>query len=232
MSVQVRGRGLWVTCLGPFALEAALRPEVDWVGLDLQHGALRLDDVAPLLRVTQAAGTPALVRLPSDDRAVLGRVLDEGPHGVIVPAVESGAQASAVVAGALPPPRGSRSTGLGRTALGLPGVPTAPLVLVMVETAAGLRACAEIVATEGLDGVFVGPYDLALSLGAGGTTEPEVLAAVREVLTATRAAGGLTGYFAGDPGLAALLPEVDLLAVDSDVAALRAGVAARWEVTR
>lgn len=216
-------RGLWVSCLGPFALEALADQGLDWVGIDLQHGALEVGDLPALLRVTAASGTRCLVRVPSHDHAVIGRVLDHGPDGVIVPAVETGAQAAAVVSAASSPPHGTRSTGLGRAALGV-GSPGPPTVLVMVETAAGYRARAEILAVPGVDGVFVGPYDLSLSLGAARTTDEPVVQAIRQVLHDTSAAGLLTGYFAGDRRLVQLLPDVDLLAVDSDVAALRAGV--------
>ncbi len=218
-------RGLWVTCLGPFALESLVGRGLDWVGIDLQHGALEVADLPGLLRVTAGTGIRALVRVPSQGHAVIGRVLDHGPDGVIVPGVETADQAAAVVSAASPPPVGTRSTGLGRVALG-PGDAAAPLVLVMIETAAGHRARAEILAVPGVDGVFVGPYDLALSMGAERTTDAPVVEAIGQVLHDTSAAGLLTGYFAGNPALVQALPQVDLLAVDSDVAALRTGVGA------
>lgn len=219
-----RLRGLWVTFLPPFGVEALAGSGLDWVGLDLQHGELTSADVAPLLRVTGAIGVPTLVRLPSGDPTALARVLDSGPAGVIVPAVESSEQAASVVAAALTPPRGTRSTGLSRSGLGLPGVPVDPLLLVMIETARGYAARSGIVHTPGVDGVFVGPYDLALSLGADRVTDASVVSAVTDVLSDTRAAGAITGLFAGDAGLEAAVPAVDLLAIDSDAAALRAGL--------
>lgn len=218
-------RGLWVTCLGASALEALAGQGLDWVGIDLQHGSLEVGDLPALLRVTAVTGTRCLVRVPSHDHAVIGRALDHGCDGVIVPAVETADQAAAVVAAASPPPRGRRSTGLGRVAL-VAGGSAPPLVIVMIETAAGHRARAEILEVPGVDGVFVGPYDLALSLGATATTDAPVIESIRQVLDDTSAAGLLTGYFAGNPALVKALPDVDLLAVDSDVAALRAGLRA------
>lgn len=225
-------RGLWVTFLPPFGVEALAGSGLDWIGLDLQHGDLTPADVAPLLRVTGAFGLPILVRMPSADPTVIARVLDDGPAGVIVPAVESSEQTASVVAAALLPPRGTRSTGLSRSRLGLPGVLADPLLLVMVETAAGYAARVDIAQTPGVDGVFVGPYDLALSLGTDRATDPSVVAAITDVLAATRAADRVTGYFAGDAALVAALPPVDLLAVDSDAAALRAGVSDLWSPER
>ncbi|MFI9629453.1 HpcH/HpaI aldolase/citrate lyase family protein [Streptomyces sp. NPDC052042] len=214
-------RGLWLTFLGPFGLEVSATAAVQWIGVDLQHGDLTEADVVPLLR---ASRVPVLVRLASHDPAGLARVLDSGADGVIVPAVESAAEAEALVRAAYPPPRGRRSTGLSRA--GAVGSGTQPLLLPMIETAAGLDAVDAIAATEGVDGLFVGPYDLALSLGASSVTADPVLAAVRHVAATVGRHGRLTGVFAGDAGLAARLPPVDLLAVDTDAGALRAGLAA------
>ncbi len=224
-------RGLWLTFLGPYALEvvasaASHEPAQvgpDWFGIDLQHGDLEPADVAPLLR---ASRLPVLVRLASHDPADLARVLDAGADGVIVPAVESAAQARALVDAAYPPPRGHRSTGGSRAGLvGAASLADGPLVLPMVETRAGLDAAAEILDVDGVDGVFVGPYDLALSLGEPSVTSPAVVAAIDAVLAAARERGRLTGLFAGNAELARRYRDVDLLGVDSDVSALRVGIA-------
>ncbi|MBL0002821.1 MAG: hypothetical protein IPP00_02055 [Actinomycetales bacterium] len=95
----------------------------------------------------------------------------------------------------------------------------------MVETRAGLDAAAEILDVDGVDGVFVGPYDLALSLGEPSVTSPAVVAAIDAVLAAARERGRLTGLFAGNAELARRYRDVDLLGVDSDVSALRVGIA-------
>ena len=224
-------RGLWLTFLGPDALAvvaaaAAHEPAQvgpDWFGIDLQHGDLEPADVAPLLR---ASRLPVLVRLASHDPADLARVLDAGADGVIVPAVESAAQACGLVDAAYPPPRGHRSTGGSRAGLvGAASLADGPLLLPMVETRAGLGAAAEILDVDGVDGVFIGPYDLALSLGEPSVTSPAVVAAIDAVLAAARERGRLTGLFAGNAELARRYRDVDLLGVDSDVSALRVGIA-------
>jgi 2-keto-3-deoxy-L-rhamnonate aldolase RhmA len=94
----------------------------------------------------------------------------------------------------------------------------------MIETRAGLDAVDEILGTDGVDGVFVGPYDLALSLGHSSVLDEPVVAAVRSVVANARARGRIAGAFAGNPRLAAELSQVDLLGVDSDAAALQAGL--------
>ncbi|MDJ1137106.1 HpcH/HpaI aldolase family protein [Streptomyces iconiensis] len=217
--------GLWAGFLTPFGLEALRGTDLDWLGIDLQHGALEPQDVPPLLRVADASGTPVLVRVPSHDAALLARVLDAGPAGVIVPAVESAEQAAALVRAVRHPPYGARSTGLTRASLtGGAGPAAEPLLLPMVETAEGLRHAAAIASVPGVDGLFAGPYDLALSLGRRAADDPAVIAAIRQALDAARQHGRIGGLFAGNIALAAHLPPVHLVAADTDAAALRAGV--------
>jgi len=213
-------RGLWLTFLSPFGLEVASGCGADWIGVDLQHGDLEVTDLAPLIRTSTL---PVLARTASHDPHHLARVLDTGVDGVIVPAVESGSQAAELAAAVATPPVGRRSTGAGRTSV--VGGPASPLLLPMVETRAGLEAVEEILATPGVDGVFVGPYDLSLSLGLSSVLCPELLAAATDVIDAARACGRLAGAFAGHAELAAQLPPLDLLGVDSDAGALRAGLA-------
>lgn len=228
-------RGLWLSFLGPYGVEVVVgtRPDVlEGVGLDLQHGDLQLDDVVDVVRVAERAGLPVLTRMRSQAAEAIGRVVDDGVQGVIVPGVESRAEAAALVRAIRLPPAGARSTGAARTSLGVtdpPGEPgrdgtPEPLLLPMVETAEGLRTAAEIVAVDGVDGVFVGPYDLSMSLGCR-PGEPPVMTAIQSVVDTARSAGKLVGMFAGRDDLLALAPTLDLVAVDTDVSALRRGVA-------
>jgi 2-keto-3-deoxy-L-rhamnonate aldolase RhmA len=212
-------RGLWLTFLSPFGLEVAGGCGAEWVGIDVQHGDLELVDVVPLARVSPV---PVLVRLASHDGAQLGRVLDAGVDGVIVPAVESAEQAGHLVQAAYFPPRGRRSAGLARVSL--LGRRDQPLLLPMVETRAGLDAVDEILGVDGVDGIFIGPYDLSLSLGCTSTLDDAVVSAITSVIGRTRGRGRITGIFTGNRELTALLPAVDLLGVDTDAAALRAGL--------
>ena len=212
-------RGLWLTFLSPFGLELAAGCGAEWIGIDIQHGDLGFDDVAPLARVSPV---PVLVRLASHDEAQLARVLDTGVDGVIVPAVESAAQAGQLVQAACFPPRGRRSQGLARVSL--LGPRDQPLLLPMVETRAGLERVDDILGVDGVDGIFVGPYDLTLSLGQASALAGEVVSAIESVLTRARGRGRIAGIFTGNRELTARLPAVDLLGVDTDAAALRAGL--------
>ena len=213
-------RGLWVTFLSPFGLEVATAGGgTEWIGIDVQHGDLDIADVAPLARVSPV---PVLVRLASHDEAQLARVLDAGVDGVIVPAVESAAQAGQLVRAACFPPRGRRSKGLARVSL--LGPRDQPLLLPMVETRAGLDHLDDILGVDGVDGIFLGPYDLALSLGPESVLAGEVVSAIESVIGRTRGRDRITGIFTGNRELTELLPAVDLLGVDTDAAALRAGL--------
>jgi 4-hydroxy-2-oxoheptanedioate aldolase len=212
-------RGLWLTFLSPFGLEVAAASGAEWVGIDVQHGDLGLADVAPLARVSPV---PVLVRLASHDEAQLARVLDAGVDGVIVPAVESAAQAAQLVQAACFPPRGRRSQGLARASL--LGPRDQPLLLPMIETRAGLDHLDDILGVDGVDGIFLGPYDLALSLGQESVLDTAVVSAIESVIDRTRGRGRITAIFAGNRELTRQLPAVDLLGVDTDAAALRAGL--------
>jgi 4-hydroxy-2-oxoheptanedioate aldolase len=212
-------RGLWLTFLSPFGLEVAGGCGCDWIGIDIQHGDLDVADVAPLARVSPV---PVLVRLASHDGAQLARVLDAGVDGVIVPAVESAGQAEDLVQAAYFPPRGRRSQGLARAAL--LGPRDQPLLLPQIETRAGLDRLDDILGVDSVDGTFLGPYDLALSLGRESVLDGAVVSAIESVIGRTRGLGRITGIFTGNRELTRLLPAVDLLGVDTDAAALRAGL--------
>lgn len=180
-------RGLWLTFLSAYGLEAALG-HADWVGVDLQHGDLELSDVAGLLRVTERVGLPLLTRMPSHDPALISRAIDLGVNGLIVPMVESGDQARDLVAAALTPPRGSRSTGGSRSSFTVNKNPAVPLLLPMIETVSGFDHAADIVGQPGVDGVFFGPYDLSLSAGFPSPDSPQTIEALRDVIKVARSA--------------------------------------------
>jgi 4-hydroxy-2-oxoheptanedioate aldolase len=216
-------RGFWVSYLSPYGLEVALDAAPDWVGLDLQHGDLDPSHVSSLLRVTERRGVPVLARLPGHDPTTIARVVDAGVDGVVVPAVESPEQAAALVEAIRLPPAGSRSTGAARSSLGVTSA-VEPLLLPMIETRRGLAEATRIAEVDGVDGIFVGPYDLSMSLGIDTPSSAEALAVVRSVLEAARSAGVIVAMYAGSPELRSLRPLTDLIALDSDLTALRLGM--------
>lgn len=195
--------GGWVT--GPTALgpEEFARAGYDYVGFDAQHGYLDDAAIARVLRRTEHVPVGTVVRLPNADAAPIGRVLDAGADAVVIAMIESAEQAAAAVAATRYPPRGVRSFGPLRASLGHdPAAHESRVgVFAMIETAAALAGIHEICAVDGLTGIYVGPADLAISLGAGvvgATRHPDVLDAIVRIHRAATDAGLLTGIHAGD----------------------------------
>lgn len=203
----------------------------DYLYLDQQHSVGGLASPVEMLRATARTGTTALVRVASNDPALIGRALDAGAEGVIVPNVESAEDARQAAAAAHYPPAGMRSWGPTRSAYGLGPDPATVnsqvLCLVMIESAQGVTRAKEIAAVTGVHGVYVGPGDLAVSLGLDPVTGPRDerhRAAVAEIVTAC-AAAGIAAAITGDP-----VTEVDrgfrIVTAGSDVGFLTAGLTA------
>ncbi len=228
--------GGWVvgpTLIGPEEFAAA---GYDYVGFDVQHGYLDDADVALLLRRLEHVPIATAVRLPSADPAPIGRVLDAGADAVIVAMVESPEQAAAAVAATRYAPAGVRSFGPLRADLGLdPAEHEARTsVFAMIETRTGLSAVHEICAVEGLSGVYVGPADLAISLGyrpAEILTTPAVRDAIAVIQSAASDAGIVPGIHAnaGKPGKAMVELGFRMITLASESQALRRGAAEHLE---
>jgi 4-hydroxy-2-oxoheptanedioate aldolase len=186
--------GLWASIPSALTAEAAALAGPDYVVADQQHGALDPATLMAMLAAIAGAGVPPLVRVARNEPFAIGQALDLGAHGVIVPMVESSEEALRAVSACRYAPVGTRSFGALR-ANRLP--PTQqPLCLVMIETRNGLENAAAIAATPGLDGIYVGPSDLALSLGLQPTIRlehPPVLEALAVVHAACADAGVIAG---------------------------------------
>ena len=181
--------GIWATIPTPLTAEAAAAAGADYVVVDQQHGAVAPDAMLGLLTAIQGGGAVPLVRVADDDPFTIGSALDLGAAGVIVPMVQDAAQAARAVAACRYAPAGVRSFGPLRADVALGSaraedLSALPLCLVMIETAQALGNAEAIAATPGLDGIYLGPSDLALSLGLLPTLElehPPVLAAIERV---------------------------------------------------
>jgi 4-hydroxy-2-oxoheptanedioate aldolase len=200
MSVNLRDRleaggtaaiGLWASIPSALTAEAAALAGPDYVVCDQQHGALDPVTLMAMLTAIAGAGVPPLVRVSRNEPFAIGQALDLGAGGVIVPMVESGEEAARAVSACRYAPEGTRSFGALRAGAG-----ERPLCLVMIETRRGLENAAEIAATPGLDGIYVGPSDLALSLGLQPTIRlehPPVLEALAVIHAACADAGVIAG---------------------------------------
>ncbi|MEB3980593.1 aldolase/citrate lyase family protein [Mycobacterium sp. 663a-19] len=174
----------------------------DYLGFDAQHGYLDDADIAGVLPRIEHVPIATVVRLPNADAAPIGRVLDAGADAVVIAMIESADQAAAAVAATRYPPAGVRSFGPLRAGLGLdPAAHESRVsVFAMIETAAALSGLSEICAVEGLTGIYVGPADLAISLGVdvvGATRHPDVLDAIVRIHRVATDAGLVTGIHAG-----------------------------------
>jgi 4-hydroxy-2-oxoheptanedioate aldolase len=228
--------GGWVvgpTLIGPEEFAGA---GYDYVGFDVQHGYLDDADVALLLRRLEHVPIGTAVRLPSADPAPIGRVLDAGADAVIIAMVESAEQAAAAVAATCYAPAGVRSFGPLRASLGHdPAALQARVsVFAMIETAQGLSAVDEICAVRGLTGVYVGPADLAISLGHGladAWTDGVVRDAMIRIQKSAAAAGVVAGIHAstGVRGKAMAELGFQMITLASESQALRRGAAAHLD---
>jgi 4-hydroxy-2-oxoheptanedioate aldolase len=230
LTVRPQMWGGWVvgpTIIGPEEFAAA---GYDYVGFDLQHGYLDDADVALILHRLGHVPIATAVRLPSTAPAPIGRVLDAGADAVIIATVESAAQAAEAVAATRYPPSGVRSFGPLRTSLGLDpaGLESRAAVFVMVETARGLAALDEICAVPGLAGIYVGPTDLAISLGfgpVGALHQPAVRDAITRIQASAAGSSLVAGIhaFDGAGGNAMAKLGFRMITLASESAALRRG---------
>lgn len=194
--------GSWITFPSEATTEIMLRGGFDWLVLDMEHSPIDIAEAARLIRVIDLAGVSALCRLPSNDPVLAKRVLEAGASGIVVPTVESAEEARKAVASAYYPPKGKRGVGLSR-AQGYgqtfdqyrSTIDDWMVVVVMIETAAGVQDVDAIAKTPGIDALLVGPYDLSASLGCIGQLDhPSVAGASQKVSDAARGAGISSGW--------------------------------------
>jgi 4-hydroxy-2-oxoheptanedioate aldolase len=184
--------GAWCHIPSGYSAELIARAGFDWVCIDTQHGLAGDESMVAMLQAMQTTSVSVLVRVRSNDPGLIGRALDMGAHGVIVPLIDGPEDALKAVQACRCPPDGNRSWGPTRAALDhasySPRTADAAVVcIVQVETRRGVRNVDEILATPGIDGVYVGPNDLAVSYGlqpTGEPTDPEHLAAIETILEA------------------------------------------------
>ena len=196
---------------GPETSQLAASAGLDALYVDLEHSPLSLESAAIVCTAAWDAGVTPLVRLPSNDAGLIGRVLDLGAMGVIVPQVESAEDAKMVVKAALYPPLGSRSVSSSLSVLGYRNFPVIEatqqinqqiLVVAMIESQAGLDRCEEIAAVDAIDLLFIGTHDLSVQLdivGAGDKTQ--INACIERVVNAAKSNGKSVGLggMAADP---------------------------------
>jgi 4-hydroxy-2-oxoheptanedioate aldolase len=200
-AARLRGReriaGIWQVTPSPVISERLALLGFDYICLDMQHGLIDYASFLASVTAVDAAGGVAIGRPAANDLASIGRLLDAGVQGVIVPLVNSAEEAAAAVSACRYPPAGTRSYGPSRSGLRIGPDPRAAdeavACVVMIETRGALDDIERICHIPGLDGVYVGPSDLALALGAprpgdvSGT--PEFARALKRIKVAAEDAG-------------------------------------------
>lgn len=206
--------GAWLSIGDPLAAEAMAIQGWDWLLIDMEHGPIPLGVAATMVTAVRGTGVMPFVRPAWNESAQIQRVLDLGAYGIIVPVVNTAADARKVVQDARFPPLGERSRGGIRANIAF-GTDAATyseraneevLVLVQVETQLAVANAAEIVAVEGVDGVFVGPNDLAFSNGKRWPdvwdNDDDYMASIALIPRITAQAGKVAGILARDPAMA------------------------------
>jgi len=229
----------WLSIASPFGAEVMAAQGFDSLTVDLQHGVIDYAQAVAMFQAMRASGVTPLARVPWLDPGAIMKVLDAGAYGVICPMVNSREEAERLVSYLRYPPKGTRSFGPTRANFSTGGAYYAGaneqiLAFAMIETAAAMARLEEIVATPGLDGVYVGPADLTLGMTEGrlppgfDREEPEMLAALTRIAGAARAAGIRAGLHCGSPDYAARAVAMgfDFVTVGNDVRLLAEGAAA------
>jgi 4-hydroxy-2-oxoheptanedioate aldolase len=218
--------GAWCTIPSPWTAEVAARSGHDWVTVDTQHGLIGYDVMLPMLQAISAGGVPSFVRVPWNEPGTIMKALDAGAGGVIVPMVNSPEEARSVVGACRYPPDGFRSMGPTR-ARTLGGDWRLPICVVMIETVEAVKRADEILAVPGVDAVFVGPNDLAVSAGLDSSYEgrhPEHRRLIEAVAKSAKANGVVAGIMCGSAEVATQWYKAgyQMLALESDTRLLTA----------
>ncbi|MGH3906058.1 MAG: HpcH/HpaI aldolase family protein [Pseudonocardiaceae bacterium] len=237
-------RGLWLSLPNVATVRLLARMPFDWLVVDAEHGPMGAETMTQMVAAIADAGRAPIVRVAQGNVENIKRALDAGAWGIIAPMVNSAAQAEAVVAAAKFPPLGQRSFGSAWAGLTL-GMSMAEyrreansqiLVLPQIESKEALDHLDAIVRVRGIDGVFVGPVDLAISLGVEPDLDnphPLVRKALDDIVRAAGTQGLPAGIYCSSASAAAEWIRQGFLLVNvvSDVGALLQGVRTQLEWT-
>ena len=196
--------GCWMSLANPMTAEVAGLAGFDWLLLDGEHAPNDVSTLVPQLMALKDSVSAPVVRPPWNEPVIIKRLLDAGFHNFLMPFVESAEQATAAVAATRYPPRGIRGVSVMQRNNRFGTVPDYfkviddnITVLVQIESRAGLEAIDAIAAVDGVDGIFVGPQDLAAAMGhLANPSHPEVQAAMKHIIERARAGGKPAGTLA------------------------------------
>lgn len=238
--------GCWAGLASAFSTEMLGQAGFDWLVIDAEHGPNDLRTILTQLQVLASTDAHPVVRVPVGETYMIKQILDAGAQTVLVPMVESADEARQLVRDVTFPPNGDRGVGFalarasrfstiadyGQTA------DAEICLLVQVENLRGMSALDEILAVEGVDGVFIGPADLAADMGhMGNAAHPDVQAVIMDALARIRTAGKAPGILSTRDEMTnnAIAAGAQFVAVGADVLLLgnaARALAAKWQATR
>ncbi len=203
--------GLWLSLGQPYTAELCATAGFDWVLIDGEHGPNDIHTILGQLQAAAAYPTHPVVRVVEGQTALIKQMLDLGAQTLLVPMVDTAEQARALVAATRYPPQGVR--GIGSAVARVSRWAARPdylneandevCLLVQAETVTALKNLEAICAVDGVDGIFIGPADLAASMGHRGKPgHPEVQAAIEQAMRTIIASGKAAGTLTSDPALA------------------------------
>lgn len=186
--------GSWITFSDASSAEIMAKAGFNWLAIDMEHSSISIESAQKLIRVIELSGTIPLVRLSSNDPVLIKRVMDAGAYGIIVPNVKDAKDTMAAIKSVRYPPYGLRGVGLARAqgyGADFEGykkqINSSVIVIVQIENKDAVENVEEILASKGLSGAIVGPYDLSGSYGVPGElAHPLVKRAERKILAAAR----------------------------------------------
>jgi 4-hydroxy-2-oxoheptanedioate aldolase len=227
--------GLWLGLANPITADLCANAGFDWLLVDGEHGP---NDIPTILSQVQAIGSRShvIVRPPLGETHRIKQILDLGVQTILVPMIETAEQAAAMARAMLYPPQGVRGVGaalarasnFGTTPAYLATANAQTCLLLQIESRAGLAALEPIAATPGVDGIFIGPADLAADMGyLGNPGAADVQAAVEDAVRRILAQGKAAGILTADRALAQRYLDLGatFVAVGSDVGLLSGATA-------
>ncbi len=238
--------GCWVALADTFSAELMGQAGFDWLVIDAEHAPNDLRSILKQLQVIAGTDAHPVVRVPVGETYLIKQMLDAGAQTVLVPMVESADRARQLVRDVTYPPHGVRGVGyaLGRAArfntIADYGTTADAQIclLIQVENQAGIAALDDILAVEGVDGVFIGPADLAADMGHMGRADhPDVQAAIMDAIRRIRAAGKAPGILSTRDEMThdAIAAGAQFVAVGADVLLLGTtarALAKKWQATK
>jgi 2-keto-3-deoxy-L-rhamnonate aldolase RhmA len=210
--------GSWITLNNPSIAEIMADAGFDWLCVDMEHSVTDYYEAQQLIMAIQSKGVKAFVRVGENNTRIIKRILDAGADGIIVPSVNSAAEARKAVQAVKYPPQGARGVGLARAqsyGFGFENYRDTKAkeitLIAQIEHINAIKELDEILQTDGIDGTFIGPYDLSGSMGKPGQwEEADVVEALKVYETTVKKYNKLIGFHVIQPDHKLLLDKVNL----------------------